>query len=96
MSAWRNLAAQAGKIGEMPAFITAMAHCWFAFSVLAVAARYGLTFWVAVPVFVLLAAVKEFWFDLRFETTPPQTIFSSTEDFAEYLLGVVLAILLIH
>ncbi len=96
MSAWRNLAAQVGKIGEMPAFITAMAHCWFAFSFLAVAARYGLTLWVAAPLFVALAAAKEFFFDLKFETTPPQTIFSSAEDFAEYMLGVLLSIVVIH
>ncbi len=96
MSAWRNIAAQVGKIGETPAFITAMAHMWFAFSALAIAARYGLTLWVAVPVFVVLAAGKEFVFDLKFETTPPQTVFMSAEDFAEYMLGVLLSIVVIH
>ncbi len=96
MSTWRNIAAQVGKIGETPAFITAMAHMWFAFSALAVAARYGLTLWVAVPLFVGLAAAKEFFFDLKFEITPPQTVFTSAEDFAEYMLGVVAAILIIH
>ena len=91
-----SIAAQIGKIGENPAFVTAMAHCWFAFAVLAAAARYGITLWVAVPAFVLLAGAKEFIFDLKFETTPPQTVFSSGEDFAEYMLGVALAVLIIH
>ncbi len=96
MNIAKSIAAQIGKIGENPAFVTAMAHMWFAFSVLAVAARYGITLWVAVPLFVVLAAAKEFVFDLKFETTPPQTVFTSAEDFAEYMLGVLAAILIIH
>ena len=84
------------KLGESPAFVAAMAHCWFAFSVLAVAAHFGLTFWFAAPAAVSIAAVKEFWFDLRYETTPVQTVGDSAGDFIEYLAGIALAVLIFH
>jgi hypothetical protein len=35
----------------------------------------------------LLAALKEYWFDLRYETDPKQTLADSTLDFTFYLLG---------
>ena len=95
MSVLKSLAAEVGKIGESPNFITAMAHCWFACSVMLILAHWGLTAWVSAPLCVALAAGKEFWFDLKYETSPPQTIFMSAADFAEYLAGIAVAALIL-
>ena len=95
MSLLRTVAAEVAKVGETPNFITAMAHMWFACSALLILAHYGLTLWIGAPLCVALAAGKEFWFDLRYETTPPQTVFMSAADFAEYLAGIAVAILIL-
>ncbi len=38
----------------------------------------------------LILALKEFWFDLRYEANPPQTFDMSLEDFAGYATGLIL------
>lgn len=83
------------KIGESQDFVTAMAHCWFACSVVLILAHWGLTAWVSAPLCVALAAGKEFWFDLKYEKTPPQTVFMSAADFGEYLAGIAVAVLIL-
>lgn len=83
------------KIGESAAFVTAMAHAWFACSVMLILGHWGISVFVSAPLCVALAAAKEFWFDLRYEKTPPQTVLMSTSDFAEYLAGIVLAALIL-
>ncbi len=84
------------KLGESPAFVAAMAHAWFAYSVLATCVHFGLTLWVATPVALLLVGGKEYVFDLRWETTPPQTVWDSTQDAIEYLAGIALALIVYH
>lgn len=84
------------KLGQSPVFVTAMAHAWFAYAVIATSAHFGLTLWVATPVALLLVAGKEYWFDLRYETKPPQTVIESTQDFVEYLAGIALAVSVYH
>ena len=84
------------KIGESPVFVTAMAHAWFAYSVLATCAHFGLTLWVAAPGTCMLVAAKEYWFDLRYETTPKQTVWDSTQDAIEYAAGIALALIIYH
>ncbi len=95
MSLLRTLAAEVAKVGETPNFITAMAHMWFACSVMLVLAHWGVTAWVSAPLCIALAAAKEFVFDMRYETTPAQTFFMSAADFAEYLAGIAVAILIL-
>ena len=95
MSVFKSLAAEIAKIGESQNFVTAMAHCWFACSVVLILAHWGLTAWVSAPLCVALAAGKEFWFDLKYEKTPPQTVFMSAADFGEYLVGIVVAVLIL-
>lgn len=87
MSYWNRITTWLGKLGPNPTFVAANAHCWFAFSVLAVAP----SIWTAAAA-VLIAGAKEFWWDLKYET-PKQTWLDSTEDFAGYLGGIVLACL---
>ena len=78
-------------LGENPVFIAAMAHCWFAFAVVTVLAHY-LTTALVVVCCLALAAGKEFWFDLKYETTPPQTVMDSLIDFAGYAAGMTIAV----
>ena len=90
-----SIQSEIAKIGESPAFVTAMAHAWFACSVMLILGHWGVTAWISAPLCVALAAAKEFWFDLRYEKTPPQTAWMSTADFAEYLAGIVVAVLIL-
>ena len=90
-----RLAAFVARIGESPTFVAFMAHMWFAFGVLAILAHFGVTLWATVPVGVVLAGCKEFWFDLRYERHPPQTLADSALDFAGYMAGVGLAVLVL-
>lgn len=90
-----TIQSEIAKIGESPAFITAMAHAWFACSVMLILGHWGLTAWISAPLCVALAAAKEFWFDLRYEKTPPQTVWMSASDFSEYLAGIVVAVLIL-
>ena len=90
-----SIQSEIAKIGESPEFVTAMAHAWFACSVMLILVHWGLTAWISAPLCVALAAAKEFWFDLRYEKTPPQTVWMSAADFAEYLAGIVVAVLIL-
>jgi hypothetical protein len=76
--------------GENPNFVAFMAHSGVAFFVMTL--FHGS--WIAAAVCIGLALAKEYGFDLRYETTPPQTIEDSTMDFAGYLTGIVLGVLL--
>lgn len=90
----KRISAFIARVGESPAFVAAMAHCWFAFSVIAIMAHVGISAWVTGPLCVAAAAGKEFYFDLRYEKTPPQTWQMSALDFVGYLTGIALAVLI--
>lgn len=79
------LASFIAKIGVNPTFIAFQAHCWFAFSVVSTCGRYS------VPVVLVSAALKEFWFDAKYEV-PAQTWKDNTLDFAGYTTGALLAL----
>lgn len=87
MTVLRKVTAWLGKLGPNPAFVAANAHCWFAFSVLAIAPSP----WT-VAFAVVAALAKEFWWDLKFEV-PKQTWLDSLEDFAGYAAGILLGCL---
>jgi len=87
-----SIQSEIAKVGQSPDFIVAMAHAWFACSVLLILSHWGLTLWIGAPVCIAIAAAKEFWFDLRYETLPPQTVLDSAMDFAEYMLGIAVAV----
>ncbi len=84
------------KLGQSQAFVTAMAHMWFAYAVIATEVHFGVNVWLLILPCVLLAALKEYGFDLRYETNPPQTVWDSTQDFLEYLAGIALAVIVFH
>lgn len=84
-----SLAAWIADIGENPNFVAFQAHMWFAFALV-----YGLKLGMIGVVTILgAAAAKEFYFDIKFEQDPPQTIKDGLLDFAGYASGVVLGVL---
>jgi hypothetical protein len=88
-----SLSSFIARTGTNPNFVAFNAHCWFAF---AVVGSWNISFHarLALAVAATLAALgKEFWFDLHYETTPPQTILDSLRDFAGYMAGTWGAVL---
>ena len=84
-----TLSSFVAKTGENPNFVAFMAHFGFGFFVMAILSRLGILVWLSAPACIIVAAVKEFWFDLRYEKTPPQTVRDSAMDFAGYLPGIL-------
>ena len=80
---------------QSPDFIVAMAHMWFACSVLLILSHLGLSLWFGLPVCIVIASWKEFIYDLKQEHNPPQTFMDSTTDFVEYMAGLTVATLII-
>ncbi len=80
------------KLGQSQVFVTAMAHMWFAYAVIATCVHFGTSAWLLILPCVLLAALKEYGYDLRYELNPPQTVWDSTQDFLEYLAGIGIAV----
>ena len=86
------IAHRIASTGENQNFITFMAHSGIACSVILMFR--GNLFITALA--VILAVIKEFWFDLHYELSPPQTIGDSSLDFAGYLTGMVVALVYVH
>lgn len=80
------------SVGESPNFIAFNAHCWFAFFVVVVVAEFVPLIFVLIAC-LIAAAIKEYWFDLKYETNPVQTVKDSTMDFLGYLSGICIGAL---
>ncbi len=89
-----KLTALISGIGENPTFIAFMAHSGVAATVLLLFS--GWHQYAAAGVAVILAGAKEFLYDLKYETTPPQTLAMSAGDFAGYLTGIAFALFAAH
>jgi hypothetical protein len=75
-------------VGVNPDFIAFNAHAGFAYAIVH-------TFGVRLlPVVLVVAAVKEFWFDANYEV-PKQTTQDNVTDFVGYATGAFLALLAI-
>lgn len=79
-----------GRIGENQAFIAAVAHAGFAYFVVSLAS--GAHQYIAALVWLGLFGFKEFLFDRLYEQSPPQTFFDDLDDFAGYVIGIMLAL----
>lgn len=79
-----------------PTFLAQAAHFFGAIAIVmtCVYFRNKKAAWIAASTIVAGAAVKEFWYDLAYEL-PKQTIGNSTLDFSFYLLGSIVALLLV-
>ena len=69
-------------LGTNPIWIAANAHFWFAAFLMHVTHNFYL-----LAAIVVAAAIKEFWFDAKYETDPVQTNFDNWTDFAGYVGG---------
>jgi len=79
------------KTGSNPSFIAFMAHFWFAYALVLTAAGFKFGFKTAMIV-LLVAMVKEFWFDKHYETG--QSFRDNLLDWVGYAGGSVLAIII--
>lgn len=76
-----------------PRFLAQIAHALGAYSVVLTAEYFGghkicILF---AALFVIYAAVKEFWYDANFEL-PKQTTFDNVLDFTFYMVGIVVCL----
>lgn len=82
---------------DNPTFLAEMAHFAWAYGILLTAALWSVQRRHIVQLFlafVAFAVVKEFWYDLRYEV-PVDTVAGSALDFAVYMLGGCVALLVI-
>lgn len=87
---WNKIANWIVGTGENLLFVYFMAHAGiFAFLVLLVDlfATLPVLIWFVVACYVL-TAIKEFWFDMKYEKNPPQSLLDSERDFAGYFVGI--------
>jgi hypothetical protein len=84
-----SLSSFIARVGTSPSWITDNAHFWFAYAVVLTSRQA----WMVLPV-ILLALVKEFWFDAKFEV-PKQTFADNMTDFLGYTLGSIVASLVL-
>lgn len=89
MSALRRFAFFIGRLGPKPEFITDMAHIFFAAFVVLFVLRTGAPYVPVIGGAAALAAVKEFWFDIEYET-PRQTYLDGLVDFVGYAIGIAI------
>jgi hypothetical protein len=73
------------KVGTNPYFIAFNAHWGFAFAAMVFVHK----LWF-LPVALIVASLKEFWFDANYEV-PKQTPLDNWSDFAGYTFGLLLA-----
>jgi hypothetical protein len=91
-----TLATRIAAFTESPNFIAFNAHCFGAAFSMAWAAHFGFHLLPTVILGVALAAGKEFWWDLNYETAPPQTWRDSALDFLGYLCGIAIGAYMLH
>ena len=85
-----NIKSLIAKIGTNPYFIAFNAHCWFAFAFMAFTFQLDSVFrWIIFGLGIIIAGIKEFWFDANYET-PKQTFVDNGTDFLGYLSGLLL------
>ena len=82
------LAEKIAQVGESPFFITLNAHFWAAGFVVLASPPHAAVFAGT----LLAAAIKEFYFDAKYETTPKQTTFDNVTDFLGYAAGAALGL----
>lgn len=82
---WTNKIA---TLGQNIQFVAFFAHAGVSYFVIDVAPE-PVKMWLAWLI-VVLAGIKEFYFDARYEKNPPQTFWDNLEDWLGWSVGVVL------
>jgi len=75
-------------------YLAQVGHFFGAYAVVLTTAAFAKSWYVVLPVIgigIVVAAVKEFWYDLKYEL-PKQSFLDSFEDFAFYMLGAGAAV----
>jgi hypothetical protein len=88
-----SLSSFIAKIAQNTDFGYFMAHSMTAYFVTHQLLRLGYI-WPTVIGLVTIAAWKEFYWDMRNETNPPQTYADGALDFSGYATGIVLGVFL--
>lgn len=88
------LSSLVSKIGQNSTFIAFMAHSGFAYFVVSLFS--GMHQYVAAVVCFIVFAIKEFFYDIKFEQNPPQTFMDSSDDFTGYLIGIIVSLAIRH
>jgi hypothetical protein len=78
------------KLGQNIQFVAFWAH----FGVAALAVGHLPHPWLAFVIIALAAGVKEFWFDAKYESNPPQTFMDGLEDWIGWAAGAFVGIYL--
>ena len=90
MAILSTLSSWVSKLGQSMQFVAFWAH----FGVAALVVEHMPHKLLAVVIVAALAAVKEFWYDAKYETNPPQTFLDNLEDWLGWTLGAVVGLLL--
>jgi len=79
-----------------PQYLAQVGHTLGGYGLILTAWRFGgpSAAEVAFSLGVLAAGIKEFWYDLRYEL-PKQSLADSIEDFAFYLIGGVIGLMVV-
>jgi hypothetical protein len=80
------------KLGQNIQFVAACAHFFFAGYLVLLFPSHALLVAVGITVY---ASIKEFVFDARYESNPPQTWTDDIEDFAGYVAGAWVTFLVV-
>jgi len=91
MSSLKKIAEWIGGVGVSPGFIAFNAHCWFAAFMVSWLVNAGVNPVIVAIGAALLAWIKEFWYDMRYE--PGQTIEDSALDFVGYSAGIIIGMI---
>ena len=81
------LKAKIAYLGTNVQFLADVGHFTVPYALIATFPRAE---WFLLVGFVIYAAIKEYWFDARYEV-PHQTFWDNTEDFVGYISGALVA-----
>jgi hypothetical protein len=91
MSILSTLSSWISKIGQSIQFVAFWAH----FGVAALIVEHTPHHLLTAVAISALAVVKEFYYDAKYETNPPQTFLDNFEDLLGWVLGAVVGLLLV-
>ena len=77
-----------------PSFITWNAHMWFSAFAVSWSLHFGAAWDWLIPAAIAAAGFKEYWIDARYELN--QSFSKNTQDFAGYLSGIIVGVLINH